>query len=151
MRRVALVLTATLLLAGCVDARTVRTPVTVASTPSTVLPRVPAAPPAPRTAAPRTAAPHRPAATRAAAPKPYVPPPPTPRLDRFVAAVRSEMPDFAMDRRDEEVEEIGQRACTALHAGVKPTTVAGRLRALGVDGPAARSLVTLAKDTACHG
>ena len=71
-------------------------------------------------------------------------------LDRFVAAVQAKLPDVALDRRDEEVEELGQQACTSLAAGKKPATVAGELRGLGVGEADARELIVLAKDTACR-
>lgn len=72
-------------------------------------------------------------------------------LDAFVAAVQRELPDVALDRRDEEVEELGQQACQALAAGKKDGDVAGEISAEGVTAPDARKLVTLARSTACGG
>jgi hypothetical protein len=90
------------------------------------------------------------------APGPAGPQPATTRpgagtgLDRFVAAVQARLPDVALDRRDEEVEELGRQACTALAAGKKTASVAGELRNLGVGEADARELVALAKGTACR-
>ena len=71
-------------------------------------------------------------------------------LDRFVAAVQAKLPDVALDRRDEEIEELGRQACTALAAGKKPASVAGELRSLGVAEADAGKLIALAKNTACR-
>jgi hypothetical protein len=72
-------------------------------------------------------------------------------LDAFVAAVQRELPDVALDRRDEEVEDLGQEACQGLAAGKKDAVVAGEISAEGVAPPDARKLVTLARTTACGG
>jgi predicted lipid-binding transport protein (Tim44 family) len=70
-------------------------------------------------------------------------------LDRFVAAVQRQLPAVAMDRRDEEVEDLGQQACDSLAAGQNLTTVAGEISQQGVADMDARKLVTLARTTAC--
>lgn len=71
-------------------------------------------------------------------------------LDRFVAAVQAKLPDVALDRRDEEIEELGRQACAALAAGKKTASVAGELRSLGVTEADAGKLIALAKSTACR-
>ena len=72
-------------------------------------------------------------------------------LDRFVAAVQQHLPDVALDRRDEEVEALGQEACAGLRAGKTDTAVAGEIGAEDVTPADARKLVTLARSTACPG
>jgi hypothetical protein len=74
---------------------------------------------------------------------------PAPDLSRFVAAVRQELPEITVDRRDEEVATLGQQTCDAVAAGKKTAVVVREIRAQGVDGPQAQRLVTLARDTAC--
>lgn len=73
-----------------------------------------------------------------------------PGLDRFVAAVQQKLPDVAMDRRDEEVAELGETACDALAAGQDPAAVVRELADEGVPADQARTLFTLARTTACH-
>jgi len=86
---------------------------------------------------------------------PLVSRPPSPlsaepdRLDRFAAAVREQLPEVAMDRRDEEVEAFGEQACRALAAGEKAPAVAGEISSQGVTSADARKLVALAGSTAC--
>jgi len=70
-------------------------------------------------------------------------------LDRFVAAVQAKLPGVALDRRDEEVEELGRQACASLAAGKKTATVIGDLRNLGIGEADARELMVVAKKTAC--
>jgi len=70
-------------------------------------------------------------------------------LDRFVAAVQEKLPGVALDRRDEEVEELGRQACASLTAGKKTATVAGELRGLGVGDADAHELIAVARKTAC--
>ena len=72
-------------------------------------------------------------------------------LDRFVAAVQRQLPDVALDRRDEEVEALGEEACAGLKAGKSDTAVAGALGGADVAPADARRLVTLARSTACPG
>jgi hypothetical protein len=70
-------------------------------------------------------------------------------LDRFVAAVQVRLPDVALDRRDDEIADLGQQACDQLAAGKKTAAVAGSLAEPGVSDADARALVALARDTAC--
>jgi hypothetical protein len=70
-------------------------------------------------------------------------------LDRFVAAVREQLPAVVLDRRDEEVEELGERACDGLSAGRSSAVVAGEIGEQGVAAADARKLVALAGDTVC--
>jgi hypothetical protein len=72
-------------------------------------------------------------------------------LDRFVAAVQRDLPGVALDRRDEEVEALGEQACAGLEAGKTDTAVAGEIGAEEVTAADARKLVTLARSTACPG
>jgi len=72
-------------------------------------------------------------------------------LDRFVAAVQRQLPDVALDRRDEEVEALGEQACAGLRAGKTDTAVAGEIGEQEVAPADARKLVTLARSTACLG
>jgi hypothetical protein len=72
-------------------------------------------------------------------------------LDQFVAAVQQRLPAVAMDRRDEEVEELGEQACDSLAAGQTATAAAGEISDQGVELGDARKLVALARSTACPG
>jgi len=72
-------------------------------------------------------------------------------LDRFVEAVQRQLPEVALDRRDEEVEELGEQACDSLAAGEKDAAVAGEIGEQGVASADARTLVALARTTACPG
>jgi hypothetical protein len=72
-------------------------------------------------------------------------------LDRFVAAVQRDLPDVALDRRDEEVEALGQQACAGLRSGKTDTAVAAEIGEEEVTPADARKLVTLARSTACPG
>ena len=72
-------------------------------------------------------------------------------LDRFVAAVQTQLPQIALDRRDEEVEALGVRACESLAAGHRAAAVAGGMRAEGVAAADVDRLVALARSTACPG
>ena len=71
-------------------------------------------------------------------------------LDRFVAAVQQKLPDVALDRRDEEVEDLGRQACGALGDGHSATAAAGEVTAGGVTPADARTLVGLATQTLCR-
>ncbi|MEV6843023.1 DUF732 domain-containing protein, partial [Actinoplanes sp. NPDC051411] len=71
-------------------------------------------------------------------------------LDRFVAAVQRKLPDVALDRRDEEVEDLGEQACSALKGGRSATAAAGEVAERGVTPADARALVGLAKDDLCR-
>jgi len=72
-------------------------------------------------------------------------------LDRFVAEVRRQLPGVALDRRDEEVEALGEQSCAGLEAGKSTNAVAGELGEEDVTPVDARKLVTLAGATACPG
>jgi hypothetical protein len=72
-------------------------------------------------------------------------------LDRFVAAVRQKLPDVLLDRRDEEVEDLGRQACRALRNGRSATAAAGVVAAQGVTPADARTLVGLARGLLCRG
>jgi hypothetical protein len=71
-------------------------------------------------------------------------------VDRFVAAVQRKLPEVALDRRDEEVEDLGRQACAALGAGRSATVAAGEVAEQGVAPSDARTLVGLAKDDLCR-
>ena len=72
-------------------------------------------------------------------------------LDRFVAEVQKRLPAVALDRRDEEVEALGEQACDSLAAGESVTAVSGEISEQGVAAKDSRTLVTLAQTTACRG
>jgi len=127
-------------------------------------PKTVAAPAAAAADVPLEAASNAPAATATAAPKAKAPEARAPRktaapadvpggtvgLDRFVDAVRQKLPDVALDRRDEEVEDLGEQACDALHTGRSATAAAGAVAAQGVAPGEARALVGLARDNLCR-
>jgi Protein of unknown function (DUF732) len=71
-------------------------------------------------------------------------------LDRFVAAVQQKLPDLALDRRDEEVEDLGEQACDALNGGRGATAAAAAVADEGVAPAEARILVGLAKSDLCR-
>lgn len=71
-------------------------------------------------------------------------------VDRFVAAVQRKLPEVALDRRDDEVEDLGERACEALGAGRSATAAAGEVAEQGVTPSDARALVGLARDDLCR-
>ncbi|MFC3739061.1 DUF732 domain-containing protein [Paractinoplanes deccanensis] len=67
----------------------------------------------------------------------------------FVASVQRDLPEVAVDRRDEEVAALGERTCAGLRSGKKSATVVNEIRAQGVPDPQARQLLALARVTAC--
>jgi hypothetical protein len=75
--------------------------------------------------------------------------------ESFVDVVRSRLPEVAADRRDEEIQAIADRACTALSGGADAGTIVAETRALGTldaeatDHATARELIKLAIDTTC--
>lgn len=75
--------------------------------------------------------------------------------DVFVAAVQSRLPEIALDRRDEEIAEIAERACAALLAAEEADEIVAETRTLGTGRPkatdraTARELIRLAIDTVC--
>jgi hypothetical protein len=71
-------------------------------------------------------------------------------LDRFVAAVRRKLPDVVLDRRDEEVEDLGKQACDAFKGGRSATAVARAVAGEGVAPADARTLVGLARTDLCR-
>lgn len=71
-------------------------------------------------------------------------------LERFVTAVQRKLPQVALDRRDEEVQDLGNQACAALGSGRSATDAAGVVAEQGVAPSDARALVGLAKDDLCH-
>jgi hypothetical protein len=71
-------------------------------------------------------------------------------VDRFVAAVQQKLPGVALDRRDEEVEDLGEQACEALKGGRSATVAAGEVAEQGVTASDARTLVGLAKNDLCR-
>jgi uncharacterized protein DUF732 len=72
-----------------------------------------------------------------------------PSIARFVAAVQRQMPQFVLDRRDEEVAELGTMACRSLRAGKTKAAVANEITEYGVGSRDARGLVTLARGAGC--
>jgi hypothetical protein len=69
--------------------------------------------------------------------------------------VRERLPEIAVDRRDEEIEEIADRACAALADAGDAGAVVASTRSLGTadaeatDRATARELIKLAIDTTC--
>lgn len=70
---------------------------------------------------------------------------------RFLQAVRAQLPEVAVDRRNEEITELGGEACTSLAAGQGRGEVATELTGYGLAADDARRLVTLARSTICRG
>jgi hypothetical protein len=73
-----------------------------------------------------------------------------PSGERFLAAVRGQLPEMAMDLRNEEITEMGGQACDSLAAGTARRSVAAELSEYGVPAADARKLVALARSTLCH-
>jgi hypothetical protein len=73
-----------------------------------------------------------------------------PSIGRFLTAVQRQMPQFVVDRRDEEVAELGQIACRSLAAGKRDAVVAHEITEYGVGARDARELVLLARENACR-
>ena len=69
--------------------------------------------------------------------------------DRFVAAVRERLPELALDRRPEEITELGGEACAGLAAGRQRAAVAETLQGYGVTAREARELVAFASSGLC--
>ncbi|WP_433824903.1 DUF732 domain-containing protein [Actinoplanes sp. CA-015351] len=76
-------------------------------------------------------------------------PSPTPSAG-FVAAVQGRLPEVALDRRPEEITELGDQACQGLAAGKRRPTVAENLLGYGLSGADARVLVSLASSHLCR-
>ncbi|GAA4602971.1 hypothetical protein BJY16_004442 [Actinoplanes octamycinicus] len=64
--------------------------------------------------------------------------------DRFVAAIRRELPELALDRRDEEIADLGLDACSPAAAGRQD-----ELTASGVSAAQARRLREVALTDLC--
>jgi len=73
----------------------------------------------------------------------------------FVDVVRAQLPDVAVDRRDEELRAVADQACAALADGTDGDEIVARTRSLGTqdaeatDQATARELIKLAIDTTC--
>ncbi|GGN97155.1 hypothetical protein GCM10010112_89090 [Actinoplanes lobatus] len=68
----------------------------------------------------------------------------------FLDAVRGELPAVAIDRRAEEITELGGQACSSLAAGNDRAEVAAELTEFGLETADARRLVTLARKNLCQ-
>ncbi|BCJ46750.1 hypothetical protein [Actinoplanes ianthinogenes] len=64
--------------------------------------------------------------------------------DRFVAAVRREMPELALDRRDEEIADLGDAACASIATGRQDT-----LAEYGISAAQAQQLRQVARTDLC--
>jgi hypothetical protein len=64
--------------------------------------------------------------------------------ERFVAAVRREMPELALDRRDEEIADLGGQACSSIRSGRGEA-----LTEYGVTAAQARQLRRVARADLC--
>ena len=73
----------------------------------------------------------------------------------FVDVVRAQLPDVAVDRRDEELQAVADQACAALADGKDADGIVAQTRSLGTadaeatDQATARELIKLAIDTTC--
>jgi hypothetical protein len=114
--------------------------------PVSVAPPVASSPSPAAPAVPTKTATRAPAAARTLAPLATA----EPRLDRFVAAVQRQMPEIAVDRREEEVAAIGELACASRAAGKRKAAVVAEIEEAGVSAADARKLLTLAEATACR-
>ncbi|HET6529205.1 MAG TPA: hypothetical protein VFH03_01110 [Actinoplanes sp.] len=96
-----------------------------------------------------------PARPASSAPAPAASAPGHAASESFVDVVRSRLPEVAVDRRDEEIQSIADRACTALSGGADADTIVTEARALGTldaeatDQATARELIKVAIDTTC--
>ncbi|HWS37116.1 MAG TPA: DUF732 domain-containing protein [Actinoplanes sp.] len=68
----------------------------------------------------------------------------------FLEAVRGRLPEATMDLRNEEIAEMGDRACDSLAAGDPRPAVVAALGDYGLTRPDARELITLARSTLCR-
>jgi hypothetical protein len=119
-----------------------------AAEPATV--PVPATSVAPPPASPTTVARSRTTGPKAAAPT-RTTPKAVAKADPagFVSVVQRELPELAMDHRDEEIAALAQQACASLAAGRSAGAVVAEVRTFGTDQAGARELVKLAIDTVC--
>ncbi|MEU8818346.1 DUF732 domain-containing protein [Actinoplanes sp. NPDC048796] len=63
--------------------------------------------------------------------------------------MQRELPEVALDRRDEEVAAFGEQACRGLAAGKRAPAVVREFQRQGVPGAQAKLLFALASNTAC--
>ncbi|MBM2622633.1 DUF732 domain-containing protein [Actinoplanes sp. LDG1-06] len=102
------------------------------------------------TSPPPAAAPTR--TTQAPAPptpEPARTTPPAGDLNQFVALVRERLPEFVIDRRDDEVAALGEQTCAALQQGRRDAAVVAVMHDEGVTTADARTLLALARRAAC--
>ena len=134
-----------LLLAGCSGPKT-----------EPVVPGPPPTLPASSTPAPSTVAPS-PSAPAHAAPRPAAKQPANaaPRpvrtgdAEKFVSAVHASLPQVTLDRRDDELTDLGLELCAALAAGRGAPAAAAGLADYGVEAADARRLAGLARTELC--
>ncbi|WP_433795738.1 DUF732 domain-containing protein [Actinoplanes sp. CA-252034] len=74
----------------------------------------------------------------------------TPADERFLAAVRGQLAEAAVDLRNEEISVIGGQACASLAAGHPRKAVAAEVTEYGLPAAEARQLVGLARRTLCE-
>jgi hypothetical protein len=89
-------------------------------------------------------------------PSPASPAPPVESAGAgFADVVRAELPDIAVDRRDDELQAIADQACAALADGTGADAIVAETRSMGTqdaeatDQATARELVKLAIDRTC--
>jgi hypothetical protein len=102
---------------------------------------------APATTAAGTAA----AATAAPEPSGTTPPGRAAAAASFADAVRGRLPEVAVDRRPEEITEIGGAACAQLATGQRRGAAVDEVTGYGVADADARELVRLARTFLCPG
>ncbi|MEU4626522.1 DUF732 domain-containing protein [Actinoplanes sp. NPDC023801] len=73
-----------------------------------------------------------------------------PSDERFLAAVRGALPEVALDRRNEEITEMGGEACDSLAAGRARRSVVAELAEYGLPDSDARKLIALARSALCR-
>ncbi|MDI6105501.1 DUF732 domain-containing protein [Actinoplanes sp. NEAU-A12] len=69
---------------------------------------------------------------------------------RFLQVVHGQLPEVAVDRRNEEITELGGQACASLAAGRGRGAAAIELTGYGLAADDARRLVALARSTICQ-
>ncbi|MEV6305268.1 DUF732 domain-containing protein [Actinoplanes sp. NPDC051861] len=69
--------------------------------------------------------------------------------DAFAAAVRGRLPMVALDRRPEEITELGDAACAEMTGGERRGTAVDSVIGYGVSSPDAREVVRLARRFLC--
>lgn len=67
----------------------------------------------------------------------------------FLVAVHRYLPEVAVDRRNEEITEMGGEACASLAAGRGRGSVAAEIARYGLGTAESRHLVILARSTLC--